>query len=171
MADISVMHHIPGRLRVRLPAEVSGRRIEQRLLQHAGVKAVRRSRRARSLVIEYEPSQTDASGILEVLASVLGLPPEAISDPDRKTSTPLSRAFVHAVRRLDRRVVNLTNHHVDLQSLLALSLVAWALRQILGGRARELPWSTALWYAYELFRHHAQRAPRTGGISDPPESL
>jgi Heavy metal associated domain 2 len=156
MAGASVIHHTHGRLRVRLPAAASGRRIEQHLLRHPGVTACRRSPRARSLVIEYEPAEADVSGILEVLASVLGLPADAITDTEPAVPRPLSRMLVRTVRRLNRWTATVTHHHVNLQSLLAFCLVALAVRQIVQRQARELPWSAALWYAYELFRHQAR---------------
>lgn len=170
MSRVAVIHHVPGRLRLRLPKDVGSRRVEKRLLEHRGVRACRRSAGARSIVVEYHPSETDANAILSVVASVLGLPPETVTATDGDRAHPLSRRLVRVVARVNSGIAKMTRGNVDLQVLLALSLVAVALRQIVRGRARELPWSAALWYAYELFRHHAQAAPRPG-IVEPPIEL
>lgn len=171
MSRVSVIHHVPGRLRIRLPRTASSRHVEKRLLQHRGIRACRPSASAHSIVVEYQPSETDANAILSVVASVLGLPPEAISEPDGDERHPLSRRLVRFVARVNGRIATMTRGNVDLQVLLALTLIAWAGRQVVRGRARELPWSAALWYAYELFRHHSRAAALQGGVQHPIEPV
>ncbi len=148
-----VIHSIPGRLRVRLPTGVDVPGLEQRLLAHSGVRAARHSPRTRSVVIQYHPEETTAETLLDVLAAIAGVEPDAGFEVG---ALPLSQSITRAVSRVNTALTQRTANQIDLPTLLALSLGGWAVLQIVRGRARQLPWPTALWYAYELFRHHGQ---------------
>jgi len=80
----------------------------------------------------------------------------AAEEPGCDGPNPFSRLIIDAAAKLNAGIARVTGCHVDLRTLLAVSLLAWAVRQIVRGRARELSWSTAMWYAYELFRHHGE---------------
>jgi hypothetical protein len=153
-AHLAVIHNIPGRLRVRLPLGVQVPGLEKQLRAHPGVKTYRHSPRARSVLLEYEPTETTAETLLELMASIAGIDVDPLEAGPGGLPAPLSHTITRAVSSLNAEIAKRTSYHLDMRTLLALSLGAWAATQIVRGRARSLPWSTALWYAYELFRHH-----------------
>jgi len=55
---------------------------------------------------------------------------------------------------LNSSVDHLTGGVLDLRTLAPLALVAWALLEIVRGKAGPLAWSAALWYAHGLFRDY-----------------
>ncbi len=150
---LHVVHSIPGRLRVRLPTNAHVPGLEEQLLAHSGVRAARHSPRTRSVVIQYHPEDTTVKTLLDALSAITGIEADAGFEVG---DLPLSQSITHAVSRVNTALTRHTANQIDLPTLLALSLGGWAVLQIVRGRARPLPWPTALWYAYELFRHHGQ---------------
>ena len=155
---LKVVHSIPGRLRVRLPTNARVPGLEDQLLAHSGVRAARHVPRTRSVVIQYHPEETTAETLLHALAAITGIEVDAgfaVGD------LPLSESITGAVSRVNTVLTRHTANQIDLPTLLALSLGGWAVLQLVRGRARPLPWPTALWYAYELFRHRGQGGRQT----------
>jgi hypothetical protein len=148
-----VVQSISGRLRIRLPAGVQVPDLEERLLAQPGVKAARHSPRTRSVLIQYHPDETSAETLLDALAATAGVEADAGFEDE---APPLSQSITRAVSRANTVVTRRTANQIDLPTLVALSLGGWAVLQLVRGRARPLPWPTALWYGYELFRHHGQ---------------
>jgi hypothetical protein len=156
---LQIVHSTPGRLRVRLPTNAHVPGLEERLLAHSGVRAARHSPRTRSVVIQYHPDETTVKTMLDALAAITGIEADAGFEVG---DLPLSQSIARAVSRANTALTRRTANQIDLPTLLALSLGGWAVLQLVRGRARPLPWPTALWYAYELFRHHGQGGGRTG---------
>jgi hypothetical protein len=150
---LTVVHNLPGRLRVRLPTGVEGRELDKHVGTHPGVKGYHRSARTGSMLIHYHPEETSAETLLELVASLAGVETHGIEAESRDVAIPVPLAIRRAAAKLNAAVAARTAHHLDLRTILALSLGGWAVTQVVRGRARALPWSTALWYAYELFRH------------------
>jgi hypothetical protein len=154
---LKVVHNIPGRLRVRLPTHAHLPGLEVQLLANSGVRAARHVPRTRSVVIQYHPEETTAETLLHALAAITGIEVDAgfaVGD------LPLSESITGAVSRVNTALTRHTANQIDLPTLLALSL-GGAVLQLVRGRARPLPWPTALWYAYELFRHRGQVGRQT----------
>ena len=64
------------------------------------------------------------------------------------------------VTELNARVGRATRGRLDLGVLVPLALAIWAVRQLLRSEVPPLSWSSALWYAQDLFRDYAPRHRR-----------
>ena len=113
----------------------------------------------------YRPGSVTAAGILETIAHHTSL----TVDPDgasSEASRPAVRghALAHGVRDaardLDHRVRRVTRGVVGLGGLVPSALILWAVAEVVRGRVRPLAWSSALWYAYGLFRDYVVETPR-----------
>jgi copper chaperone CopZ len=158
MSTVHVAHDIPGRLRVRLPAGATTEGLHAALATTPGVQSVTWSPRTRSVLVLYDPAQASRDVIMDALAEVSGL--EA---PDATDATPMVPAqpggtLALGVRQLigevDQRVQRATRGLVGLGGLFPAALTAWALTEVVRGRAAPLAWSSALWYAHGLFRDY-----------------
>ena len=158
MARLAVVHNISGRLRVRLPAGTDAAGLVKHMRTHEGVSSCRFDARTRSLLIEYRPGEVALESILNQVRSITG----AETDPEESAEivppTPLSKVVKGALSDLNLRISDRTARQLNVRMIVAASLSAWAVGQIVRGRAKPLEWSTALWYAYELFRHDADAA-------------
>lgn len=93
---ISIAHHVPGRLRLRLDPAIrnhgAARELEGLAGNGSGILATRLNPVARSLVVEYDPRRIEAGqleaflagadpavtdGLAETLAKVFGVTPQA----------------------------------------------------------------------------------------------
>ena len=54
----------------------------------------------------------------------------------------------------------MTRGAVGLGGLVPSALILWAVAEVVRGRVRPLAWSSALWYAYGLFRDYVVETPR-----------
>jgi Heavy metal associated domain 2 len=160
MAGLSVVHDSPGRLRLRLPrvARIDG--AEEALLERAGVVACTWTPLTRSLLIRYRPDATTPPTLIDAVAAHTGASAEAVADsPPVAPATPIvssdiTRAIRQAAADANASVARATRGAMDLRVLLPLILAAWAVREVVRGRAGPIAWSTALWYAHGLFRDY-----------------
>ena len=160
------VHHVPGRLRLRLDrrelAPETLRQVEQKISAIDGVESCTASPRTGSLLVRYDPKRVDPSRVLGVLA-VAGSAddgPAADDQPDAQhPHSKLARRLDGAYGALDRRVRRLTGHHLDLKMLMPIGFAAVAVRQIIvsSGNLMPIPWYVLLWYAYDSYT----RAHRT----------
>ena len=165
MSALRVAHDIPGRLRLRLPVDVSVEGLIDAVAAQPGVQACTWSPRTRSLLVVYRPGSVTAAGILETIAhhTLLTVDPDGASS---EASRPAVRghALAHGVRDaardLDHRVRRVTRGVVGLGGLVPSALILWAVAEVVRGRVRPLAWSSALWYAYGLFRDYVVETPR-----------
>jgi len=154
---VRIVHDIPGRLRVRLPASADGAGVAERVRGLAGVEHCAWSPRTEGLLTVYGPPAS-ADTIIQAVRDATGL------DADTDAATPstaapdarptLGTAVAGAVGEIDRRLRAVTRDAVGLGSLVPVTLTVWAARELLLGRAGPLAWSTALWYAHGLFRDY-----------------
>jgi hypothetical protein len=155
-----VVHDVPGRLRVRLPAAWRAERALEALRAQDGVRELGWSPRTRSLLVEYDREATSGAAIRGVMAERLGLDPDALEPataprrPRPARPSPIAGAIAQAVGEVDDRLASATRGLLDLGTIVPLALGAWAIRELLGGRVAPLAWSTALWYAHGLFRDY-----------------
>jgi Heavy metal associated domain 2 len=156
MSVVQVAHDIPGRLRLRLPAGTGAPDVTEALAAEPGVVASRWSPRTRSLLVLYDPERATRDTIGAAVARATGLEPPAAS-PGADPAVP-GETFALGVRAMagdvDRGVQHATRGLLSLGSLLPAALTAWALVEIVRGRAAPLAWSSALWYAHGLFRDY-----------------
>jgi hypothetical protein len=161
MNGLRVVHNIPGRLRLRLPAAAEAEGLTEAVEAKSGVTGCTWSPRTRSLLVRYQPEHVNAADIAASVARHAGLtvPRDIGASSDVLTSrveagTSLATGVRAAVGELDHRVQRATRGVVGLAGLAVVSLTAWALGEIVRGRARPIAWSSALWYAHGLFRDY-----------------
>ena len=163
MSAVVVAHDIPGRLRVRLPAGAGTDRLHAALATAPGVQSVTWSPRTRSVLVLYDAEQSSRDAILEALARVTGAETPAPMTAPPAPVEPGGALFV-GVRQLfgevDQRVQRASRGLVGLGGLFPVALTAWALAEVVRGRAAPLAWSSALWYAHGLFRDYQVPATR-----------
>jgi hypothetical protein len=165
MSALRVAHDIPGRLRLRVPVGVSVEGLMDAVAAQPGVQACTWSPRTRSLLVVYRPDSASAAGILEIVAHHTSLT-VALNGESPEASKPaeggdaLARGVRDAARDLDHRVRRVTRGVVGLGGLLPTLLVFWAVGEVVRGRVRPLAWTSALWYAYGLFRDYVVETPR-----------
>ena len=81
-------------------------------------------------------------------------PGRAAVTPIEARPSPLVSAATGAFHELNEEVRRRTRGTLTLGSLLPVALGAWAVLELVRGRAAPLAWSSALWYAHGLFRDY-----------------
>jgi heavy-metal-associated domain-containing protein len=152
---VTVLHSIPGRLRLRLPDRSDSASLIDALGATPGIVSSSWSSRTRTLLVRYAPDTITANAISETVGRHTRA---AVDDRQIAISKPadvtLGAAVTQAVGDLDQRVRQTSRGIVSLGSLVPLGLVVWAAAELLRGRAAPLAWSSALWYAHGLFRDY-----------------
>ena len=154
---LGIAHDSPGRLRLRVPR---GARVEGLPGHVAGLEGVIGcdwSPHTRSLLIRYDPAAQSPGALVEAVADhggVTASPPRA----ERMLGPPRDQVAADAVTgtvaALDGQVRRVTRGAFGLRTLLPLGLAAWAVSEVVRGRARPLAWTSALWYAHGLLRDY-----------------
>ena len=159
MSALHVAHDIPGRLRLRLPAGLDVQPVVEAVAAEPGVVSTRWSLRTRSLLVLYDRESGDGAAITEAASRAGGLDvvagqteaaPAAAVEPGGTLSLGARQAF----GEIDQRVLGATRGLIGLAGLFPVALMAWALTEVVRGRAAPLAWSSALWYAHGLFRDY-----------------
>lgn len=165
----TVVHAIPGRVRVRLDRSLRSAETMQTLAgllaQIEGVRQVRVNPSTGSVLLEYDPQQVNleqlylAANAAKVTLVMPGTPNE--SGP--QDMTPLAKRINSTFGRLDRTVYDFSGGRIDVKTLFPLGLAAAAVRQIAtsGGNVAAAPWYVLLWYSFDTFTRYNRRAGRT----------
>jgi hypothetical protein len=164
---LRLVHHHPGRLRVRADAlrgEQSERAADLRAAL-SGVPGVLRLEHAAftgSILIEYAPGQVEPDALLARAAQAAGL--DGVSDEatPHDPQAP-ARGVAMSARVLDEVVRAVTNDRADLRLLVPAALAGAAVVSFF--KRPVLPrWDNLLWWSYSTFRdlnHEAvERAAR-----------
>lgn len=160
MPAFRITHDIPGRLRIRVPPGVDTESALPTLAEAAGIVRYRWSPRTRSLLVVYDPERETREALHEAVARALGLDRDAAQPGPAGTPAAAAPGGVFAlgvrdlVKEADTGVQRATRGLLSLGGLLPAALTAWALVEMLRGRAAPLAWSSALWYAHGLFRDY-----------------
>jgi len=156
-------HHIPGRLRVRLPRGNRRSHIMERLkedlLTQPGIHAVDVNPAAGSVTVSYNPQQysdTGMLGLLEdldvVIGTVLDVPhiEEGIGEKGFSTA---ALSLSGALEDLNRRLATRTGNVIDLRALFPLSVAGFGLWQIRkeGLMLETLPGWLLVWLGFDAF--------------------
>jgi Heavy metal associated domain 2 len=156
---LTVVHALPGRVRLRVPARADDEGLAQAVSALDGVAGCTWTPRTRSLLVRYEPAVIDTATIAERVAAHTGVATPA-RDPERAPVPPFAELVPSLFARVNERLARATRGTVDLATGVPLALVAWAAIELLRGRTAPLAWSSALWYAHGLFRDY--------NLADPP---
>lgn len=150
-----VVHHMPGRLRVRIPAGAHSAGVVDQVTAIAGVRAASWSPRTRGLLVLYDAAATDSAAILNAVADHTDAeltPTPDVPNGDRPPT--LAAAVTSLAQDLNVRVMRKSGGLITLGALVPLALTMWAATEVVRGRTGPLAWSTALWYAHGLFRDY-----------------
>ena len=103
--------------------------------------------------------RTETATAVALIASVaqhtgLQVPGPAADRPAAMRATEPSVGVREVFEELEHRVRRATGGRAGLAELVPLALTAWAVTEVVRGRAAPLAWSSALWYAHGLYRDY-----------------
>jgi hypothetical protein len=186
---LTLVHHHPGRLRVRADAfrevapgrdgghpqtpgaeaeAVSGQaareptpfeRVRAALDAEPGITEITHNARTGSVLIEYQPGLTDSEGILALIAEAAGL--EMPSDDELPPKKPALVA-IDAAREVNELVADLTGQQLDMRSLVPLGMVALGAYSFVYGKDRLPRWDNLLYWSYNIFSQLHRREIERG---------
>ena len=163
---LRLLHSMPGRLRLRLPAAVDPTPVMSAIEASDGVVSAVWTPRTRSLLVHYRADVVDEATIVDAVAAHAGVEPgrehatEKAGSPVTRaangaTQSPVAVAVQQTAREFDVAVRRHTAGLLDLGILFPLALGGWAALELVRGRVGPLAWSSALWYAHGLFRDYS----------------
>jgi hypothetical protein len=169
---LELVHHHPGRLRVRAAvlrddSELAAR-ISRALEGMPGIARVTQNLRTGSVLVEYEPGLVEPDAIAQRIAATA----ELLSPFDPRAAKPVFRpagALIDGTRGLNAIAEELTGGRVDLRSIVPAALAGAAAYSLAFGRGPRLPrWDNLLWWSYSIFHSlHAGEIARTPGSAPP----
>ena len=150
---LEVVHHHPGRLRVRAVAlrddDVVAARVRAAMEGRPGVTRVFHQRRTGSILVEYEPGMAEPEGILTQLALAAGL---ALPAPAARPSVATSARFaIDATRELNAIAYELSGWRADLRTIVPAGLAAIAAYSFVKKKDRLPRWDNLLYWSYNVF--------------------
>jgi hypothetical protein len=156
MAEIQIVHDTPGRLRLRLPHPAHVEGLRDAVGTQPGLTDCTWSPRTRTVLLRYRTETATAAALIASVAQHTGLQgPRAAADrPAAMRATEPSFGIREVFEELEHRVRRATGGRAGLAELVPLTLTAWAVTEIVRGRAAPLAWSSALWYAHGLYRDY-----------------
>ncbi len=157
---LELVHHHPGRLRVRAHAFADGAGrvdvVREAMLAVPGITRFEHSLRTGSILLEYEPGLAEPDAILHKLATSAGL--AACGDHALARARTPAIVAVGAVQELNAIASELTGHKADLRSLIPAGLAALSAYSWVAGKEPRLPrWDNLLWWSYSVFLSHHWR--------------
>lgn len=174
--SLALVHHHPGRLRVRAEAFHQAETVEAvraALDAEPGILSVTHNPRTGSLLVEYEPGLAGAEGILMRIAAAAGLdmPP----DDGRYRGRGAAQVTIGAARGLNDMAHEIMGGRADLRSLVPAGLAALSMVALVRNGATLPRWDSLLYWSYNIFQQlhrreiDATRALVTrGGAETPP---
>jgi hypothetical protein len=161
---LALIHHHPGRLRVRAEAFREGDaadRVRAALDAEPGITAVSHNPRTGSLLVEYQPGHADPEAVLARIAAAAGLamPDEGARLRPREPAV----VAIDAARELNDLVGEITGHRADLRSLVPLGMTALAAYSFFNGKDPLPRWDNLLYWSYNIFTQLHRREIETSG--------
>lgn len=169
---LQLVHHHPGRLRLRSPAFVDNdavaARVREGLVATKMVISVNHDTHTGSLVIEYEPGLDTPDAIVDHAAQAAGL----LRAPDRPASSVRCQGdrIVDTCRRINAATYDLTGARVELRTLVPFALAGLSV-VILVAKGPRLPrWDNLAYWSISLFGLlHAREMNATPAAPPVPE--
>jgi hypothetical protein len=162
LPKVTLVHHHPGRLRLRGDVLERSASVATRMCEAVsridGVGRVAHKRASGSLLVEYAPERIDADAILGAVSDAGVLLVEAPRRPDA------SGAVVGAARTINAQVGEATRGAADLHGIVSFALGVGAVTSLALGRQSRWPrWDNLLYWSYTFFRDvHLRDAERSG---------
>ena len=154
MDALTVVHALPGRVRLRVPTRADDEGLAETVSALEGVLACTWSPRTRSMLVRYDPQATDVATIADHVAAHTGAATVSGDAGNSQTPGTLEVVVPALFARANQRLAQATRGTLDLATGVPLLLVAWAALELVRGRMAPLAWSSALWYAHGLFRDY-----------------
>jgi len=161
---LTLVHHHPGRLRVRARAFREGdavERVQRALDMEPGISAVSHNAKTGSLLVEYQAGLAQVESILYAIAEAAGLempPDDAL--PRRREPALLA---IDTVREVNNIVHEITGHQADLRSLIPAGMAALAAYSFAVNKEARLPrWDNLLYWSYNIFSQLHRREIEAG---------
>ncbi len=172
---LELVHHHPGRLRVRSEAfEDESPRAKaalEALRAVTGVGNVVYNPRTGSVLVEYDPALAEPDAIVEQIAVVAKLVSPFDPRAQRRPVQP-ANVLIDGARDLTAVAFELTGWRADLRSIVPAALAGAAAFSFMFGKGPRLPrWDNLLYWSYSIFSalHHKEIARKTGGDATPPD--
>jgi Heavy metal associated domain 2 len=151
VVKVALVHHHPGRLRIRGPSLERSTRVAIRardvLGGVSGVARVVHNETSGSLLVEYAPEAIQADAILSKIGEA------GIRLEDNPRRADVARAVVGAVRELNAHVAGATHGAADLHGVVSFLLGVGAVASFVTGRGPRFPrWDSLLYWSYTFFR-------------------
>jgi hypothetical protein len=172
---LELVHHHPGRLRVRAAAlrgdDPRVERATEALQAIPGITRVDHSARTGSILVEYEPGHAEPHAIVERMAQAAGL----MSPFDPRAMKPRfvpSDALIDGARGLNSITNELTGRRTDLRTLVPAAMAGAAVYSFLYGQGPRLPrWDNLLYWSYSIFSalHSKEIHDVTGAVATTPD--
>ena len=161
---LHLVHHHPGRVRVRARAFEGGTeafdRVRSALAALPGIEAVAHGVGAGSVLVDYAPALVELDDILDVIAAAAGLT-EVVDDvAARLRRRDPAEGIARAVRTVDRAVRAVGSARVGLPLVVPAAFGAAAVVSFaLSDRKQLMPrCDNLLWWGYSVFRDYNSRA-------------
>jgi hypothetical protein len=152
LSEALIVHHIPGRIRLRIPSKRGDtayfRKLEKQLANRGDLARVTATPRSGSLLIS-SSEEAIKRLIEEIETSKMSL---VIKRP---VQIPLKERIAGPVRSVNRSVEEISGGDLDLADLLLVLLLGLGLYELLRGNFRNPPWYTVFWYAFGVFSKSA----------------
>jgi hypothetical protein len=165
---LQVVHLIPGRLRVRIPASKHtpelGDQIRERLAEVEGIQHVETRTATGSVLVLYDVEAVDSPDFLESLINAFcACLPGSVDLPDLQSwqtqrgngtipPRPLANRITEFFSELDAKVEHQVGPGANLKSLFPAGLFVLGLGKLLLARQAPLPrWYDLMWYSFNSF--------------------
>lgn len=153
---LRVVAHLPGRLRVRaetfriLP-EVAGEVVD-RIREEPGVSSATASALTGSVLVLYDPAETQILRLLRAIVLTGGLAGLAVDRRDAEPTRPPGDRVRDALRGLDARIRGAAGGKADLRVAVPSTLAVLGLGKLLTGGATRVPeWYDLLFWSFVTF--------------------
>jgi Heavy metal associated domain 2 len=150
---LTLVHHHPGRLRVRATTFREGEaanRVQRALDMEPGITAVSHNAKTGSLLIEYQPGLAEPESILYAIAEAAGL--EMPSDDGGARRREPALVAIDTVREVNSIVHEVTGYRADLRTIVPAGMAALAAYSFVANREARLPrWDNLLYWSYNIF--------------------
>ena len=145
-----VSHQTPGRVRIKIPSKKENESyfsgLRKAFSQLEGLESVRLNPVTSSAL--FVGSNVDAAWVARhgektgIFRLIEKIPQGAV----------LPRQIIEPLRSLNKSFGKLTSGEIDFAGILFLTLLVVGALQILRGHFKSMPWYTAYWYAFGIFR-------------------
>lgn len=160
-AVLVLVHHRPGRLRVRSDALCSATddasiarvaRIRDAVGAVHGVRSIAHNARSGSVLVEYVPGDVEPDAVVEAIGRAAGLELASRAGDGRAHRRTAGEAVVAVARELDAITRELTAGRADLRVLAPAAMVGIAAYSFAANKDRLPRWDNLAYWAFAMFQ-------------------